>query len=201
MTASTTGAAASRLTEGVGRWGALDRAAAPLAAVGEALVSRPGLARVLHGVPIGHALHPLLTDLPLGLWMSSTALDVAGPRGSERSADRLLGLGVLAAAPTALTGLADWVVSQRGGDDQVRRTGAAHAALNLGVLALYAYSWRARRRGRRGRGVAASLAAGSLATASGYLGGHLSLVLRVPPRELSDAELSDAELARLERGE
>jgi uncharacterized membrane protein len=184
----TDGAAASRLTEQLGRWPALDGPARPLAALGQALTRNPALARVLHGVPIGHALHPLLTDLPLGLWMSSTALDALGPRGSDRAADRLLGLGLVAALPTAWTGVADWFVSQRGGAEDVRRIGTAHAALNLAALGLYATSWLQRRRGRRVSGVAASLAAGGVATVSGYLGGHLSLVLHVPSPGLADPE-------------
>ncbi|WP_456844460.1 DUF2231 domain-containing protein [Cellulomonas sp. P5_C6] len=140
-----------------------------------ALSGAPRVGSLLRGEALGHALHPPLTDVPIGLWLSSSVLDALGPDYGS-SADRLLGLGILAAAPTALTGLADW---QRGGD-RVRRVGALHAALNSGALALYSTSWVLRRRGHRSAGVVSSLVAGAAVAASGYLGGHMVLVLHSP---------------------
>src|SRR5690606_23817789 len=32
----------------------------------------------LHGVWLGHPLHPVLTDIPLGAWTAALALDAAG---------------------------------------------------------------------------------------------------------------------------
>ena len=149
--------------------------------VADVLERRPGLAAVLHGRPLGHALHPLMTDAPLGLWMSATTLDLLGGEQARPSADRLLGLGVVAALPTALSGLADWAVSGR----RTQRVGAAHAVLNSAALVLYTGSWVLRRRGARAAGVAASLAATGLAGASGYLGGHMTSRLGAPPRRHS----------------
>lgn len=149
--------------------------------VADLLERRPGLAGMLHGRPIGHALHPLMTDAPLGLWMSATTLDLLGGPSARPHADRLLGLGVVAALPTSLTGLADWAVSGR----RTQRVGAAHAALNSAALALYAGSWVLRRHGARAGGVAASLAATVLVGASGYLGGHMTSRLGAPPRRHS----------------
>ncbi|MFC0646686.1 DUF2231 domain-containing protein [Cellulomonas phragmiteti] len=143
-----------------------------------ALDRQPGLARLLHGRPLGHALHPLMTDTPIGLWTSAAVLDLTGGPSAGPHADRLLGLGILAALPTSLTGLADWAVSGR----RTRRVGVAHAALNSAGLVLYAGSWVLRRRGARPLGVAASLAATGLVSASGYLGGHMSSRLGAPPR-------------------
>src|SRR6185312_2248481 len=119
--------------------------------------------------------HPLLTDLPIGLWVSSTTLDLVGPRDG-RAADRLLGLGILSAVPAALTGLTDW----RGEGRPVRRVGALHAALNTVALSLYTGSWLLRRRDRRALAVALSLAGGAVVGASGYLGGHMVLIQRSP---------------------
>ncbi|MBD8058999.1 hypothetical protein IC607_08460 [Cellulomonas sp. JH27-2] len=150
-------------------------AARALRPVADALTSAPRWNALLRGEPLGHAAHPALTDIPVGLWLSSCVLDVAGS-DDGRSADRLLGLGILAAAPAALTGLADW----RRGGERVRAVGALHAALNSGALALYVGSWALRRRGIRRPAVAVSLAAGTLAGASAYLGGHLTLVLGSP---------------------
>ena len=62
---------------------------------------------------IGHALHPLLTDLPLGFWTAATALDLRG-RPQDRDASRwLVGAGLAASGPTALTGLAEWAPHRR----------------------------------------------------------------------------------------
>jgi len=143
--------------------------------VAELLTAPPRVRSVLRGEPLGHALHPALTDLPIGLWVSSSVLDLLDP-DDGRAADRLLGLGILAAAPTALSGLADW----RRGGEPVRRVGAAHALLNSAALVLYSGSWFLRRRGRRSAGVAVSLLAGGLAGVSGYLGGHMVVVLGSP---------------------
>ncbi|GEK23443.1 DUF2231 domain-containing protein [Cellulomonas xylanilytica] len=160
----------------------LEAFARSLRPVADAVAEAPGWRSLLRGEPVGHALHPTMTDLPLGLWISSTVLDLVGT-DDGRSADRLLGLGILSAAPTALTGLADW----RRGGDRVRRVGVLHAALNTGALALYSASWVLRRQGHRGAGVATSLAAGAVAGVSGYLGGHMTLVLD-SPHESTDAD-------------
>src|SRR5829696_8049348 len=82
---------------------------------------------------VGHALHPLLTDLPLGFWTAATALDLRG-RPEYRGASRwLVGAGLAAAAPTALTGLAEWARTGR----EAQRVGALHAALNGMASTLY----------------------------------------------------------------
>jgi len=164
-----------RLAEAAEASPTLDTLGRALRPIADALVTGPPWESLLRGVPLGHAAHPLLTDLPIGLWTSSTVLDLVGT-DDGRSADRLLGLGVLAAAPTALTGLADW----RRGRERVRAVGALHAVLNTGALALYSASWVLRRRGHRGAGVVVSLAAGAVTGVSGYLGGHMVLVLGSP---------------------
>ena len=48
-----------------------------------------------------------------------------------------------------------------------------HAATNGVAVALFASSWLARRRGAHGRGRTLGLAASSVLTVGGYLGGHL----------------------------
>jgi hypothetical protein len=57
---------------------ALDKVAGPLAgAVGRAV--RPRVVRnLLSGTDLGHPLHPVLTDLPIGAWVMSALLDAAG---------------------------------------------------------------------------------------------------------------------------
>jgi len=120
---------------------------------------------------LGHALHPVLTDLPLGCWTSASLVDLLGGRQGRSSATRLLVVGLLAAGPTAYAGLADW--SRLEGPD--RRVGAVHAIGNDVAIVLFAGSLLARARGDHGRGVRLALL-GNLATVgAGQLGGHLAL--------------------------
>jgi uncharacterized membrane protein len=140
------------------------------------LVPSGRLDELLRGRPLGHALHPVLTDAPLGFWFSASALDVVGGHRAREAATRLVGLGIVAAAPTALAGLADW----RRLDEDARRVGAVHALVNDVALALYASSWLARRRGRHTAGALAALAGAAASGASGYLGGHLVLTMKEP---------------------
>jgi hypothetical protein len=102
-------------------------------------------------------------------------LDLFGGRRARGAATGLLSVGLAAAVPTVLAGLVDW----RAASGAARRVGAVHAVANSGALALYSSSLMARLSGRHARGVVLSLAGGAVATVGGYLGGHLSLVLRV----------------------
>jgi uncharacterized membrane protein len=160
----------------------LDPLVAALRPLSGAVVARPLWRRLLRGAPLGHAAHPLLTDVPIGLWLSSTALDLTGPRHAD-AADLLLGLGILASAPASTTGLADW----QSAGPRVQRVGALHAVLNTAALAVYGTSWVLRRSQHRGLGVTASLAAATILGASAYLGGHLTLVLDSPPKGTAQA--------------
>lgn len=148
-----------------------------------ALHAQPKVAALLHGKPIGHAAHPLTTDLPIGFWASATVLDLtpAGGDGRRSAADLLLGLGILSAVPAAVTGLADWAVSDR----RTLRVGTVHGLLNNVALGLYGTSWLLRRAGRRGLGVAVSLGAGGVLGVSAYLGGHMASRLGSPPKTAS----------------
>lgn len=134
-------------------------------------VIRPGRIKdLLSGTWMGHPLHPLLIVTPIGAWLSATLLDLVGGPESERSADRLVGVGVLAALPTTASGAADWSDTLAA----ERRVGLVHALANYGATAVMAASWLARRRGRRGLGVGLALAGDALVVVGGYLGGHLS---------------------------
>ena len=63
---------------------------------------------VLSGAWLGHAVHPMMTDIPIGAWTSSVVLDWMGGRDSRSAADRLILAGVLAAGATFATGWSDW---------------------------------------------------------------------------------------------
>jgi nitrite reductase/ring-hydroxylating ferredoxin subunit/uncharacterized membrane protein len=123
----------------------------------------------LSGTWLGHQLHPLLTDVTIGAWVSATALDIAGGSGGAEGARRLTALGILAAAPTAASGLSDW--SDTYGAEQ--RVGLVHAIGNTVALGLQIASYRARRGGDHRVGAALSAAGLAVAGAAGYLGGHL----------------------------
>ena len=125
------------------------------------------------GTWLGHALHPLLTDAVLGTWTSALILDAVGGEDSEKGADILIGAGIAAYLPTALTGAHDWADSEVG-DAGARRVGAIHGALNVTALGLFAASLAARRGGNRGRGKLLAAAGGAALGAAGHLGGHLS---------------------------
>jgi nitrite reductase/ring-hydroxylating ferredoxin subunit len=134
----------------------------------------------LSGTWLGHAVHPMLTDLVIGSFAGATLLDLLGGDGDGRAGQRLIALGLLAYAPTAASGANDWADTETV-DDAIRRAGMVHAACNAIAATLYAASWRARRRGARGRGVALGFGGMTVLMAGGYLGGHLSLSKGVGP--------------------
>jgi nitrite reductase/ring-hydroxylating ferredoxin subunit/uncharacterized membrane protein len=148
----------------------LDTFVDPLARATSTVLPAGPIKDLLHGVPIGHPLHPVLTDLPIGFWTSATVLDMLGGPTSRRAARTLVGLGVAAAVPTAVAGLADWSELNK----PQRRSGVVHAVANVCATVLYACSYLARRRGWFRQGVFLSLAGMGAATAGGFLGGHLA---------------------------
>ena len=161
--------------------GALDAIAKPVAKkVRGALNPGGGLKDVISGTWLGHALHPLLTDVVIGTFMSASLLDLLG--GDEEAAEKLIGVGIAAYAPTALTGVSDWADTEPV-DDRVRRVGLIHANTNAVALALYVASLKARRSGDSGRGKALAAAGGGVLAVGGLLGGHLSFARGVGPNQ------------------
>jgi nitrite reductase/ring-hydroxylating ferredoxin subunit/uncharacterized membrane protein len=143
------------------------------------LVKQP-LKDVLSGTWLGHALHPVMTDVVIGTFLSTTLLDVFGGDKDGRAGGRLIGLGIAAYAPTALTGVNDWADTEPV-DDGIRRAGLVHAASNTTALGLYVASLGSRRRGRRGRARAFSVGGATALMVGGLLGGHLSYTKGVGP--------------------
>jgi nitrite reductase/ring-hydroxylating ferredoxin subunit/uncharacterized membrane protein len=132
------------------------------------------------GTWLGHAVHPMLTDVVIGSFTAASVLDLLAPGDDGRASERLIALGLTAYLPTAVAGANDWADSEAV-DDAVRRTGLVHAASNLVGATFYTASLRARRRGARGRGAALGFAGMAVMTVGGYLGGHLSLNRGVGP--------------------
>lgn len=123
----------------------------------------------LHGVWLGHPLHPALVSVPLGAWTATLLLDLTG---AEDGADLALGLGIAGAAGAALAGVADW--NDTSGSE--RRIGLLHGLLNTTALTLNVTSLIMRRRGARTPGVALSTLGYAIGSAAAFLGGELSYV-------------------------
>ena len=130
---------------------------------------RPGRTRdALHGVWLGHPVHPMLVQAASGAWLSASIVDFTG--GDEKSARRLAAAGLGAAVPAALAGAADWSEQH----EQQMRVGVIHALGNIAAVSLYAASL-TRRGPRAGRLL--RLAGLAAVSASGLLGGHISFRL------------------------
>jgi nitrite reductase/ring-hydroxylating ferredoxin subunit len=159
----------------------------------------------LHGVWLGHPLHPVLTDVPIGMWGAAAVLDLMPGTGPAPAV--LIASGVAAAVPTAATGWADW--SQLHKPQQ--RVGVVHAVANIAGLGLYTASLAARMRGRTIRGKTLAFMGLGAVMAGGYLGGHLAFRQAAGVNHTSDLldlfpsgwqgigrleELSDGELTK-----
>nr|HET6903158.1 Rieske 2Fe-2S domain-containing protein [Ktedonobacteraceae bacterium] len=142
------------------------------------LFGQPGepnrkIKNMLNGTWLGHAIHPMLTDIPLGAWTGTTLLDIAALAGEnkdiENSADLTLVLGLLGAGGAAVTGITDW--SDLDGTD--RRVGMMHGLLNGSITVMYLVSLIMRRTGQRRAGVALSTLGYLTSLFSAYLGGEM----------------------------
>jgi nitrite reductase/ring-hydroxylating ferredoxin subunit/uncharacterized membrane protein len=128
----------------------------------------------LHGVWLGHPLHAVLTDIPIGAYTAAATMDVlelaTGEEAFGAGADAAVALGISGAAGSAVTGLTDWQHTV----GHPRRAGMLHALLNTSALALYAASFVCRKQNDRGSGRALSFLGFAATLAAGYLGGHLA---------------------------
>lgn len=157
--------------EELNRLGALDPLVAALdQRVPEGLRSGP-VRDALAGNAIGHALHPMLTDLPIGTWTSATLLDLLGPRRWRGASATLTGIGLLAAVPTVASGWVEWGETP----ESQRRVAAVHAASNGMAASCYLVSFLAKIRGRTRTARKSALLGAVVLGVGGYLGGHLSL--------------------------
>ncbi|WP_433363271.1 Rieske 2Fe-2S domain-containing protein [Actinoplanes sp. CA-142083] len=176
---------------------ALDPVSDKLQAAVQAVAKPQRLRDVLHGTWLGHPLHPVLVQLPVGSFVSAAILDLLP--GRSRSATALIAAGVAGVAPAVAAGWIDW--SQLTKDR--RRVGLVHATTNAIAVGLYATSLVARLRGRTTRGKAFSFAGLTVAGLGAYLGGHLSYaqsagvnqaapeIVRVPEEWTEVASLAD----------
>ena len=84
----------------------------------------------LNGRWLGHPLHALLTDVPIGCLTLVVVFDVLDQR---TAADVALGLGILAMLGAALAGFADYTDT----DDHPRMVATVHATIMVIALVLY----------------------------------------------------------------
>ncbi|MGZ5415860.1 MAG: DUF2231 domain-containing protein [Nocardioides sp.] len=173
-----------RWTLGLEDTTALDRPVKALEPLVHTLFGSGTRSSVLRGEWLGHAVHPLLTDVVLGTWISANVLDLIGGSDSSSSAQKLIGTGLLAAGPTAWTGWAEWSAAAT----RDKRVGLVHAVTNGVMIGVYAASWIARRRGRHGTGVRLALVGAGLSGVGAYLGGHLTEARKVASRHPAYAE-------------
>jgi nitrite reductase/ring-hydroxylating ferredoxin subunit/uncharacterized membrane protein len=145
----------------------LDRVGDPLQAFVVSLFADHGssgksVKNVLNGVWLGHPLHPVLTDVPVGAWTMTLLLDSVasfnGDASLEKAADITAGA----------TGWTDW--SDTYGRE--RKVGLAHGLLMVMTTSLYAASVVARAAGQRSKGMALSNAGYAVLSAGAYLGGE-----------------------------
>ena len=155
---------------------ALDRIAEPLSKAVRGAYEAAGpagqqLKDAAHGVWLGHPLHPVFTDLPLGAWTTALALDCTanGDEGRRRAATFAMGVGLAGALGAAVTGLTDWSETQ----GESRRTGLLHGLLNITATTLFATSWAMRQRDSHDTGRAAAWAGYAVAIGAAWFGGNL----------------------------
>jgi len=163
----------------------------------------------MHGVWLGHPLHPVFTDLPIGAWTASLAIDACanGDQGMRRAATLAMGVGLLGAAASAATGLTDW--SETGG--RARREGLLHGLLNIAATALTAVAYVQRVTSHRDRGRACAWAGYAIALGAAYFGGDLVYGQRIgvthaaiePPDAFTDvaaaSDVPDGSMRRARR--
>lgn len=170
----------------------------------------PKVENFLHGTWLGHPLHVVLTDVPIGSWTAAVLLDIAeavsGDEQMGRAADWCIGIGLAGALGAAITGVTDW----QDVDPPARRIGLVHAVLNVTGVTLFATSLLARRNSRR-RGKLLSTLGYAVAAVAADFGGSLVYGQRVGvdhtavetfPDDftsvLAEAELREGQLTRAE---
>ncbi len=132
-----------------------------------------GVKDFLHGTWLGHPVHAAVTDVPLGAWTAAVAcdvLDIFDHRGPyEDGARCVIGLGLIGAVTSAVTGLTDWSDT----DPPARRVGLIHGLLNVAGVGLFTASYILRGRRARNTGKLFALAGLGTAAVSAWLGGAL----------------------------
>lgn len=150
----------------------------------------------LHGTWLGHQLHPVVTDVPVGAWTVAAVLDcleLAGKREYAPGADAAVAVGLAGAVGAAVTGITDW--SETNGHR--RKVGLMHGLLNTAAAALYTGSLVCRSKNARGAGIGLSMLGYMIAGTGAYLGGHLVFNSQVGVNHTADAKEYPKEFTRV----
>ncbi|MFE2168489.1 DUF2231 domain-containing protein [Streptomyces sp. NPDC059447] len=123
---------------------------------------------LLRGRQLGHPVHPVLVQVPIGCRLSASVLDLVP--GTRHVTTVLTAVGLVGVAPAVVTGSADWADLP----PEQARVGLAHAVSNVAAVACYATSLTARLRGRSARGRLWALGGMAVVALSGALGGHVA---------------------------
>ena len=159
-----------RVTEAIEHASVLDAAVDFDRKVVTAFARPRAVRQLLHGVPFGHPIHPLMVQVPLGAWISAAVLDLIGGKGNRKAATTLIGVGVASAGSASVAGYVDWSELDR----EQLRTGWVHQAVNWVGISLYGLSWLQRKRGDHASGKLLAFAGLGVVSVGGYLGGHLA---------------------------
>ncbi|MEU9305709.1 DUF2231 domain-containing protein [Streptomyces sp. NPDC048269] len=127
-----------------------------------------GVRDLLRGRQLGHPVHPVLVQVPIGCWLSAAVLDVVP--GGQRAATTLTAVGLAGVAPAAVAGWADWADLP----PEQARVGLAHAVTNVVAVACYGASLTARLCSRPAKGRMWSWGGLTAVAVSGALGGHVA---------------------------
>lgn len=144
----------------------------------------------LHGTWVGHPLHVILTDVPIGAWTAAIVFDAFDSMGARRyrvAADAAVTLGIAGAVGAAAAGLTDW----QDIDPPARRVGLMHGLLNVASLALFGSSLLARRKGERTNGRGLAVLGYAVSAAAAHLGGNLVYEQRIGVDHTASEKLPD----------
>jgi uncharacterized membrane protein len=155
--------------------------------------------QLLKGFP-GKPSHPPLTDASIGAYTAAVAMLVAGALGLEAAqmahgALLALSLGLILAAPTATTGLLDWLDLPKG--SPARATATLHLFTMVAATVLFALTWLAQRPGYvdgeiTTLGLILGIVAEAVLAIGGTIGGSLAYVYGVRVLKRADAPVAAA---------
>lgn len=128
-----------------------------------------GARDLLRGRPLGHPVHPVLVQVPIGCWLSAAVLDTAVP-GARGAATTLTAVGLAGVGPAAVAGWVDWADLP----PEQARVGLAHALTNAAAVTCYGMSLAARLRGLPVKGRLWSWGGLAAVVVTGALGGHVA---------------------------
>lgn len=166
----------------VKKWGWLDPFAKFFGAIVGGFYKLPGtrpIKNLLHGTwPLGHALHPAVTDVTIGGYTAVLALDVLWLFTREdalvRASDVLIVFALLSSLVSIVSGLTDW--NETNGEE--RRTGMLHGLLmvlaSVGFLAsLFVFRLNDDQLNERTAAIAVSTVSWLVLVVASYFGGEL----------------------------